>query len=85
MADSNRPNLGAELRAMWRQGREDFLNALLRPQADSMPLTREVGAPDTPTAQNVTRDLDGGFQSVLAEYAQRAQTPEKQPDKEMER
>jgi len=85
MAETQRPNLGAELRAMFRQGREDFLNALQRPLPDGMSLTREVGSPDTPTAQTVTRDLDGGFESALAEYAQRTQSPEKSPEKAIER
>jgi hypothetical protein len=53
---------------------------------DSMHLTREPGAPDTPTAQTVTRQLDGDFQSVLAEYAQRGQGREQtERDQGMER
>lgn len=49
-----RPKLAAELAGMWRQGREDAFNNLVVafPQAG---LTREQGAPGTPTPHAVDR------------------------------
>jgi hypothetical protein len=53
------PSVGAQMSALWRQGREDFLNALMRPLPDSMQLSREPGAPGSPTPQMTTADLYG--------------------------
>jgi hypothetical protein len=48
-----------QLKALWRQGREDFLHVLLHAFPDSMPLTREAGTPGEPTPQLITEGLTG--------------------------
>ena len=55
---ANQPSFGAELRAMFRQGREDLLNNIL-PAFPGQPMTREAGAPGTPTPQQTTQALEG--------------------------
>jgi hypothetical protein len=56
---AQQPSLGAEAKAWVREGREDFLNVLLKAFPDSMPLSREMGAPGSPTPQQTTADLMG--------------------------
>jgi hypothetical protein len=56
---ANQPSLGAEFRSWIREGREDLLNVLLKPFPDSMDLTREPGAPGSPTTPQVTSELTG--------------------------
>lgn len=51
---AEQPSLGAEMRAIWRGGREDFYNNALFPGVN---LTREPGSPGSPTPQIVTQDL----------------------------
>lgn len=55
----NQPALGAELQAVARQGREDLWNSIVPAFPGEMPLTREPGAPGTPTPQQTTDALEG--------------------------
>jgi hypothetical protein len=50
------PSFRAEMRALGRQGREDFLNVVMGGLAGQ---TREPGAPGTPTPQQTTAALAG--------------------------
>lgn len=52
----HQPSLATELRAWVREGREDLLATLMGPLAG---VTREPGAPGTPTPQQVTEALQG--------------------------
>lgn len=56
-ARGQQPALGAELRALFRGGREDFLDAALPAFPDSARAGREPGAPGSPTQALVTADL----------------------------
>lgn len=51
----SQPSLGAELAALYRQGREDFLNIIM----GGLGGTRESGTPGNPTPQMVTESLEG--------------------------
>jgi hypothetical protein len=53
---AEQPAFGAEMRAVFRQGREDAFNNLI-PAFPQTGLTREQGAPGSPTAQIVTENL----------------------------
>jgi hypothetical protein len=55
----NAQSFPEQLKALWRQGREDFLHVLLHAFPDSMPLTREAGTPGEPTPQLITEGLTG--------------------------
>lgn len=55
---ANQPKVGAEMRAVFRQGREDAWNNLI-PAFPQTGLTREAGAPGTPTPQQTTEALEG--------------------------
>jgi hypothetical protein len=48
-----------QIKSLFRQGREDLLHVLLHAFPDSMPLTREAGAPGEPTPQIITEGLTG--------------------------
>lgn len=54
-AAGSQPSLGAELAALWRQGREDSLNIIM----GGLGGTREPGTPGNPTPQMVTESLEG--------------------------
>ncbi len=56
---AHQPSLAAEARAWFREGREDVLNNLLRAFPDSLQLSREMGAPGSPTPQQTTAALTG--------------------------
>jgi hypothetical protein len=57
-AQRDAPAIGAELRAVFRQGREDAWNSLIPAFPQQSP-TRESGAPGTPTPQQTTEALEG--------------------------
>lgn len=57
-AQENQPKLGEEMRAVFRQGREDAWNSLIPAFPQQSP-TRESGAPGTPTPQQTTEALEG--------------------------
>lgn len=52
----DQPSFLTEMRALVREGREDFLTTLMGPLAGA---TREPGAPGTPTPQQTTAALEG--------------------------
>lgn len=52
----DQPKFLAEMRALFREGREDLLTTLMGPLAGA---TREPGAPGTPTPQQTTEALEG--------------------------
>lgn len=55
---AQQPALGAEMVAVFRQGREDAWNKLI-PAFPDQQYNREAGAPGTPTPQQVTESLTG--------------------------
>ncbi len=55
-AQKQQPSVGVEMRALFREGREDLLTVLMGPLAGT---TREPGAPGTPTPQQTTEALEG--------------------------
>lgn len=84
-----RPSLGAELKALGREGLKDLQNAVLHAFPDSMRLHEEPGAPLSPTQAMVTKDVGTvyGFQQVLDGYAARGadQGQQQEKDKGIER
>lgn len=56
---ANQPSFGAEMRAMARATREDLFNNLILPFPGSQQVTRENGAPGSPTPQQTTEALVG--------------------------
>lgn len=83
---ANQPKLSAEAAALWRQGREDFLNTLM-----GMSLMREAGTPGNPTQQILTSDLldkdvdkETDRVSVLG-YVLPPQEPQKEAQQEKQR
>ena len=56
---AQQPFLQAEARSWVREGREDFLNVILKAFPDSMSLGREMGSPGSPTPQQTTSSLTG--------------------------
>jgi hypothetical protein len=81
MAEAKGSKFVDEVAGVARQGREDFLNALMRPSPDSLALTPPPVAADTPADPSAAQGLEGGFQSVLADYAGRGQGKEQQPER----
>jgi hypothetical protein len=81
------PALGAELRALGREGLKDLQNAILHAFPDSMRLQEEPGAPLSPTQAMVTKDVGTvyGFQEVLDGYAARGTAHGHEQGKELER
>src|ERR1700722_7377278 len=81
------PALGAELRAVGREGLKDLQNAVLHAFPDSMRLQEEPGAPLSPTQAMVTKDVGTvyGFQNVLDGYAARGAAHAHEQDKGLER
>jgi len=81
------PALGAELRALGREGLKDLQNAVLHAFPDSMRLEQEPGAPLSPTQAMVTKDVGTvyGFQAALDGYASRGSIHGREQDKGMER
>jgi hypothetical protein len=81
------PSLGAELKALGREGLKDLQNAVLHAFPDSMRLQEEPGAPLSPTQAMVTKDVGTvyGFQNVLDGYASRGTAHGHEQDKGMER
>jgi hypothetical protein len=81
------PSLGAELRALGREGLKDLQNAVLHAFPDSMRLHEEPGAPLSPTQAMVTKDVGTvyGFQDALDGYASRGTAHGNEHDKGLER
>ena len=81
------PSLGAELKALGREGLKDLQNAVLHAFPDSMRLHEEPGAPLSPTQAMVTKDVGTvyGFQDVLDGYASRGTGHGHEQDKGLER
>ena len=79
--------MGAELRALGREGLKDLQNAVLHAFPDSMHLHEEPGTPLSPTQAMVTKDVGTvyGFQQTLDGYAQRGATQGQEQDKGLER
>jgi hypothetical protein len=82
-----RPSLGAELRAVGREGLKDLQNAVLHAFPDSQRLHEEPGAPGSPTQAMVTKDVGTvyGFQQKLDGYAERGTVHGQEQDKGLER
>jgi hypothetical protein len=79
------PSLGAELKAMAREGIKDVRSTVMETFLGSPELGGEPGTPLNPTPQQVTQDLGnvyGTYQSELDAYAARGQ---EHNTKEMER
>lgn len=68
---ASKPSFLDELKSLAVQGRDDFVLALQSPSPESMQL--HAPQPAASPEQAVTPQLDGDFQAVLAEYAQRGQ------------
>src|ERR1700724_1550539 len=83
---AQQPSLGAELRALGREGLKDLQNAVLHAFPDSMRLQEEPGAPLSPTQAMVTKDVGTvyGFQQVLDGYAARGTSHGHEQDKGLE-
>ena len=81
-----RPSLGAELRALGREGLKDLQNAVLHAFPDSQHMHEEPGTPLSPTQAMVTKDVGTvyGFQHTLDGYAERGAKAQEQ-DKGLER
>jgi len=81
-----RPALGAELKALGREGLKDLQNAVLHAFPDSMRLQEEPGAPLSPTQAMVTKDVGTvyGFQAMLDGYASRGSVHGQEHDKGLE-
>jgi hypothetical protein len=81
------PALGAELRALGREGLKDLQNAVLHAFPDSMRLQEEPGAPLSPTQAMVTKDVGTvfGFQTMLDGYADRGSVHGRGQEKGLER
>jgi hypothetical protein len=84
---AQQPALGAELKALGREGLKDLQNAVLHAFPDSMRLQEEPGAPLSPTQAMVTKDVGTvyGFGDVLDGYASRGTVHGQERDKGMER
>jgi hypothetical protein len=70
------PSLGAELKAMAREGIKDVRSTVMETFLGSPELGGEPGTPLNPTPQQVTQDLGnvyGTYQSQLDAYAARGQ------------
>lgn len=84
MAEQERPSLGGQFDALWRQGLKDLQANLIPafPQADRS--VSEPGTPLNPTPQMVTQELgQGSYESLLASYASRGE-PEQDKDRGIE-
>jgi hypothetical protein len=84
---AQQPALGAELRALGREGLKDLQNAVLHAFPDSQRLHEEPGAPMSPTQAMVTKDVGTvyGFQHVLDGYASRGAERGTEQGKQLER
>lgn len=84
---AQQPALGAELRALGREGLKDLQNVVLHAFPDSMRLEQEPGAPLSPTQAMVTKDVGTvyGFQAVLDGYASRGAVHGQEQKKGIER
>ena len=82
-----RPSLGAELKALGREGLKDLQNAVLHAFPDSTRLHEEPGAPLSPTQAMVTKDVGTvyGFQDVLDGYADRGSGHGREQERGQER
>lgn len=82
-----RPSLGAELKALGREGLKDLQNAVLHAFPESMRLHEEPGTPLSPTQAMVTKDVGTvyGFQNMLEGYAARGSDKGHEQDKGIER
>jgi hypothetical protein len=83
---AQQPSLGAELKALGRQGLKDLQNAVLHAFPDSMRLHEEQGTPLSPTSAMVTKDVGTvfGFQETLDSYAARGTVHGTEQDKAIE-
>lgn len=83
------PSLGAELKAMAREGIKDVRSTVMETFLGSPELGGEPGTPLNPTPQQVTQDLGnvyGSYQSQLDSYvAKGQQAQEHNMEKENER
>ena len=90
MSQEQQPNLGAQLRAMWREGLKDISNTMHQVFFGQQQSPGEPGTPLSPTPYMVTEDLgvmEGKtYEQVRDGYAARAvEQQENQQEKGMSR
>ena len=83
------PSLGAEIRAMAREGLKDVRSTVMETFLGSPEHGGEAGTPLNPTMQQVTQDLGniyGSYQAMIDSYATQGREAQQQDrDNHMER